>query len=627
MNMPTITLSKKELGVKLSDEKLADRISMLGTDLEEIKGDDIHVEIFPNRPDLLSQAGFNRAFKSFIGEETGLKKYPVTKGTTKIIIEKSTKECRPYTACAVVRGLSIDKNLLEEIVKIQEKLHVTFGRNRKRAAIGIYPLERITTPITFKGMKPEEIRFTPLDGKEMSAKQILEEHKKGKEYAHLLKGLKRYACFVDADNNIMSLTPIINSRHVGCVTTNTKDLFIECSGHDFRVLEQALAMIVTALADMGGTIESCELEYQHSTLGTITTPRLEPTTRPFDLEYTNKKLGLELTDKEAKKLLEKMGYGYEKGRVLIPAYRADIMHQADLAEDVAIAYGYENFKPEIPQTATVGEESKASIINNKIREVMIGHGLVETKNYHLISESIQQLTSKNYTKLSNSISKEFDTLRNDVLVSLFATLGRNKSYEYPQKIFEIGTAFREEETTQLAIILCGEKEDYTSIRQTIDNLLRAMGTQATFEETTHQAFLKGRTANIKKDKENVGFIGEVNPKILDALRGFAPRREDFFKEFLTPNMKTLKTKLNTIAPAMTTRSKGISNKGTKYKESTKRARAITASTTVVITKVITARAHKPCFCAIINKLLRKLTIGPLLSPSKRAFTRQARKTN
>jgi len=268
---------------------------------------------------------------------------------------------------------------------------------------------------------------------------------------------------------------------------------------------------------MGGTIESCELDYKHGNLGKQTTPNLEATKWEVERSYINEKLGLELDEKELAKLLEKMGFGYEKNHVLIPAYRADIMHQADLAEDVAIAYGYENFKPAIPQTATVGEESKESIINNKVREVMIGHGLVEMKNYHLISEALQQLTSKNYTKLSNSISKEFDTLRSDVLVSLFAALARNKSYEYPQKIFEIGTAFRDEETTQLAIILCGEKEDYTSIRQTLDNLMRAMGTEVTFEETKHQSFLEGRTAKILQNKKNIGTIGEVNPMILEKL--------------------------------------------------------------------------------------------------------------
>ena len=70
--------------------------------------------------------------------------------------------------------------------------------------------------------------------------------------------------------------------------------------------------------------------------------------------YINKKLGVHFSQEEVKVLLEKMGYGLEanddldKLSVLVPAYRADILHPIDLVEDVAIAFGYENFVEEIP---------------------------------------------------------------------------------------------------------------------------------------------------------------------------------------------------------------------------------------------------------------------------------------
>ncbi len=90
--MPTITLDKKtvlrHLGKKLADQELADRISMMGTDLDEITAEHIQVEIFPNRPDLLSEQGFARALSSFIGEKTGLKKYATKKSDYTLIIDK-----------------------------------------------------------------------------------------------------------------------------------------------------------------------------------------------------------------------------------------------------------------------------------------------------------------------------------------------------------------------------------------------------------------------------------------------------------------------------------------------------------------------------------------------------------
>ena len=203
--MPTITLSKKVVeqlvGKPLPLEELKDRIAMLGTDLENIEGDNIHVQVFPNRPDLLSEQGLARALSSFIGVKTGLQKYTVHENKDsqqKVIIDPSVKGIRPYTACAIVKGLHFDEERLHQVIQIQEKLHVTYGRKRKKAAIGIYPMEKIDFPITYKADAPNKIKFKPLEAhQEMTALEILEHHKTGKEYAHLLQGLAKYPIFVD----------------------------------------------------------------------------------------------------------------------------------------------------------------------------------------------------------------------------------------------------------------------------------------------------------------------------------------------------------------------------------------------------------------------------------------------
>ena len=386
--MPSITLNKKVfeqlVGKELPLEELKDRISMLGTDLEDIKDNEIYVEVFPNRPDMLSEPGFARAFSSFINVKTGLRKYVIKESNNKVIVDASVKGIRPYTACAIVKGLHFDEERLQQIIQIQEKLHVTYGRNRKKCAIGIYPMEKITFPITYKAETPAKIKFKPLEAhREMTAAEILEEHKAGKEYAHLLQGLAKYPIFIDAKGEILSMPPVINSDKTGRVTEDTKDVFIECSGFDFDVLSTCLNMIVTALADVGGEIYSIRLEYPD---GIKTTPQLTPTKMKLDLLYVNKRLGLSLSEKDAGKLLEKMGYGFEQGQVLVPAYRADILHQVDFVEDIAIAYGYENFQEEIPNVATIGEEDAFEKFAKKVRELLVGMQLLEVKNFHLTTK-------------------------------------------------------------------------------------------------------------------------------------------------------------------------------------------------------------------------------------------------
>ena len=523
--MPSITLNKKVfeqlVGKELPLEELKDRISMLGTDLEDIKDNEIYVEVFPNRPDMLSEPGFARAFSSFINVKTGLRKYVIKESNNKVIVDASVKGIRPYTACAIVKGLHFDEERLQQIIQIQEKLHVTYGRNRKKCAIGIYPMEKITFPITYKAETPAKIKFKPLEAhREMTAAEILEEHKAGKEYAHLLQGLAKYPIFIDAKGEILSMPPVINSDKTGRVTEDTKDVFIECSGFDFDVLSTCLNMIVTALADVGGEIYSIRLEYPD---GIKTTPQLTPTKMKLDLLYVNKRLGLSLSEKDAGKLLEKMGYGFEQGQVLVPAYRADILHQVDFVEDIAIAYGYENFQEEIPNVATIGEEDAFEKFAKKVRELLVGMQLLEVKNFHLTTK--EDLSTKmNLTitpiPLKNAIG-DHNHLRNAIMPSLMKNLAENQHHEYPQNIFEIGRIFVPGNTEtgileaeHLNVMLCHDKTDFTEIRQALEALIRALGLTCAIKESEYPNFINGRVGDIIIQGKKIGIIGELNPQVI-----------------------------------------------------------------------------------------------------------------
>jgi phenylalanyl-tRNA synthetase beta chain len=526
--MPSITLNKnvfEELvGKELPLEELKDRISMLGTDLEDIQGNEIHVEVFPNRPDMLSEQGFARAFSSFIGVKTGLRKYIVNESKDshhKVIIDPSVKGIRPYTACAIVKGLRFDEERLQQIIQIQEKLHITYGRKRKKAAIGIYPMEKITFPITYKAESPQKIRFKPLEAtREMTAAEILNDHKTGKEYAHLLQGLATYPIFVDAKGEVLSMPPVINSEKTGRVSDETKDVFIECSGFDFEVLSTCLNMIVTALADMGGEIYSLKLEYPD---GVKVTPNLSPSKMKLDLSYVNKRLGLHLSEQEAARLLERMGYGFEAGNVLIPAYRADILHQVDLVEDIAIAYGYENFQEEIPNVATIGEEDAFEKFSRKVRELLVGMQLLEVKNFHLTTK--EDLTAKMNLSiepipLKNALG-DHNHLRNAIMPSLMKNLAENQHHEYPQNIFEIGRIFVPWDTEtgilepeHLTVMLCHDKTDFTEIRQVLETLIRALGLECAVKESEHPPFIPGRAGDITIHGKKIGVIGEMHPQVI-----------------------------------------------------------------------------------------------------------------
>ncbi len=540
--MATIKIPKKEIEkhIKLSEENL-NRIMLLGIPIS-VQGEEVEIEITPNRPDLLSLQGFLRAVNSYF-KSSGMQRYRVhsPEKEFKVIVDSSVSAVRPFTACAIVKKLKFDDEKIKTLIDMQEKLHSTIGRNRKKAAIGIYPLEKITLPITYEARKPGEIKFRPLESeKEMTGNDILKQHPTGKEYAKLLESYSTYPIFKDAKGNILSMPPIINSHETGKITEQTTEVFIECSGSDLETLKKILNIIVTTLADMGGQVYAMELDYKNCK---VTTPDLKPEHIRVSLDNANKLLGLNLKEKDLQKLLPKMGYEYERGKVSVPAWRTDILHEVDIIEDIAIAYGYDNLVPEIPEVATIGEESIESKIEGKIAEILIGLGLIETSSYHLIKQEEAAELKDNKIEVADS-KTEYKVLRPNLLIPTLRIFAENKDNEYPQKLFEIGTVFErsnKEETgikeSQNLIVACSPG-NFTELKEILDYLTRMLGASYMLKDAAKEGFIEGRTGAILMNNKQIGTIGELHPETLKAWNIKLPvavlelSLEDIFSNFL-----------------------------------------------------------------------------------------------
>ena len=140
--MPTIDISKKDLeslaGKKFTHKELEDALLYVKGEIDSQDGDTIKVDVKEtNRPDLWSTEGVARELRARMGIRRGIPQYRAAKGNLKIVIEKSVKEVRPLTVGAVVRGLKITEPLLLQMIQLQEKIHATYGRKRKEAAMGV----------------------------------------------------------------------------------------------------------------------------------------------------------------------------------------------------------------------------------------------------------------------------------------------------------------------------------------------------------------------------------------------------------------------------------------------------------------------------------------------------------
>jgi len=526
--MPTITFNltdlQKLVGKKITIEELKELLAYAkaGIDNYDKEKDEVTAELGDtNLPYLWSVEGIARLLKGILGKEKGIPKLKINKGDYKLIVENSVTKIRPYIAAFVVKECKIDDYFLKQLIQLQEKLCENFGRRRKKIAIGVYRYSKIKFPVYYKAVQPEKVQFIPLEfKKEMDLKEILEEHPKGQEYAWILEGFEKYPILMDDANNVLSFPPIINSNETGKVETTDTEIFFEVTGTDLDSVLVACNIFAQALNDRGFKVFSVEVKYPTKK---IITPFIFDETIKINKENILKLTGLDLKDSEIKSLLEKQRYGYESGKALIPCYRKDILHENDVIEDIMIAYGYNNLEDAPLTSYTQGSTKKITNFIDKIRDIMVGLGYQEIMSQLLSNKNLMynmmEIEDNGIIELQNPTSELYSSVRSWLMPILMEVLSKNKHVETPQNIFEQGlTTIKADgkiiDQERLAVVSISEKADYTKIKQILDCLFRMLNITYSIEELDHKSFIEGRVGKILVKNKEVGFIGEVNPKVI-----------------------------------------------------------------------------------------------------------------
>jgi phenylalanyl-tRNA synthetase beta chain len=248
------------LGRHLETDYLKEAIPMLGVGLDSIEDGKLTLEVFPNRPDMLNIEGFARALKGFLGVESGYREYAAEPSGITLYVDPSVDDVRPAVAAGVVLGVEMDDYTVKSIMDMQEKLHLTHGRNRMKVAIGIHDLDRVKPPFTYKAVDPDSVSFVPLEMTEkLTMRKILSRHPKGRDFAWTLEGKSKYPLFVDSRGDVLSFPPIINGE-LTKLTARTRNLFLDLTGSSQRAVDIALNIIAVALADRGGKLQTVELK-------------------------------------------------------------------------------------------------------------------------------------------------------------------------------------------------------------------------------------------------------------------------------------------------------------------------------------------------------------------------------
>jgi phenylalanyl-tRNA synthetase beta chain len=506
--MVVVEFAYKEMKrlIDIPRDRMVESLSEIGAPSEyEKETDKIVTELTPNRPDWYSMEGLARALRAYVKDERP--KYKAKKSDYRVVVDPSVEKVRPYTVCAVVKGLRFDDQRIRDAVLLQEKLLATLGRRVRRFGLGIYPLHAINFPVRYTTMKPGEIRYVPLGHEEeMSAKEVLEKHKKGQEYGDLIRKFERYPVFVDAKDKIMALIPVVNSAETGKVDESTEDVFIEVTGTDLNACKAAVNILVCTFADMGGTAYEVTMEYKK---GKMVAPDFSDTKVKLDIKKMNKLLGLNLKEKEVKKLLLKMGYEYKGGSAFVPPYRADVMGPIDIIEDVAIAYGYNNFEPTTPDFFSPGEPIRRY---DEIDGIMRGMGFLEATTFILTNkEKLERVgRRKGFVGISNPNSQEYTVVRPSILADILDVFAVNKMKGLPQKIYEIGTVHDGGTKKKLVFGVMDKELGFSGFRGYLQAVAPGFGAGLGVKKKELPIFDKETSCAVVMGGKEIGILGKVS---------------------------------------------------------------------------------------------------------------------
>lgn len=562
--MPTISVEQQLLASLLSnhgcEHDIADidhRLPLLGTDIDRCDEDVLDIEIFPNRPDLLSAETLSLAMRGFLHNQKTLPDEKLASSGISMAVDSDLKTVRPIILGAVVRGLKMNDDaemdsFIKQLMEHQEKLHFALGRGRRRASIGVHDLSTLNPPFAVKAVKRDNT-FIPLGmDHEMTIDEILSSHPKGLDYAHLLEGMEKVPIIEDANGSVLSFPPIINGAHT-TVQSSTRDLFIDVTGWDRRACESCLMLVALQAKERGGEIQTIRLTGCNGEEETL--PNWAPVHHRVPARLVTTILGRDLSDEELSQSILRMGGSFtgrsaateeeisDNGSMQyaangedmlgfdMPRWRFDLLHPVDLVEDLAIGHGYEDLGTDVPKAPMNAIPRQDDHLRRRVRTSMQGMGFMQIQSLTLSNDHDQfdRMRWKPFnaiTRITNPITHEHTMMRHFLLPGLLRLLATNRHHDLPQSVYELGTVVRDHKNMDRLAFLTAERSGgFAAIRGRIQAFLRDIGAKGVAIEALpdHEGpWLAGRAAKVLIEGEWVGCFGEIDPTISQTFELLVP---------------------------------------------------------------------------------------------------------
>lgn len=564
--------SEAELGLKKTVEgiMILPKDTPLGADITQILGLKdwmLDVAVTPNRSDLLSVKGLARELGAITGagfkeKETSLEETPESvKFKASVKIEENAP-CSRYAA-RVIEGVKVGPSpdfiirrleahgvrAINNVVDVTNYVMIELGQPLHAFDLDKVKGRTIRVRLSQKGEAIETIdnKVRTLD----AGMLVIADEAVPIAVAGVMGGKATEVS--ESTRNILLESAWFDP---GSVRRTSRRLALSSDssyrferGVDIEGVVRALDMAAGMIKSLaGGAIAGGALD--------IYPKRFAPAVIEFRINRAGNLLGLPLRKADVTEMFGHLGIGVTEAsdgalKAVPPSYRADLVGEADLVEEVARLIGYDKIPTTLPAAAlSTGERGSRTEIKERINGILTNAGFFEVINYSFVSSdafSLTALEGKEGVRILNPLSEEQVVLRESLLPSLLENLRQNLLRKNEEvRIFEIAPVFvsdgRTEELSgrnirlpcerwKISALMYGkrfteawnsptEELDFYDVKGAVETLFDGIGLglpldlNNDIDSYSRGVFHPGKSARVTLNGKDAGVFGEVNPGII-----------------------------------------------------------------------------------------------------------------
>ncbi|WP_195283650.1 phenylalanine--tRNA ligase subunit beta [Harryflintia acetispora] len=527
-------------------------IFLLGEDCEGKPGDDIRpviglddtcveFEITSNRPDCLSVLGLAR-------EAAATYKVPFVAPQPKV--QKETDDIKNLLSVEVQSPELCPRYVARMVKNVKIGPSPRWMRERLRAS-GVRPINNIVD-ITNYVMLEYGQPMHAFDYKYVKDGKIIARNARPGETLTTLDGIERKLdeqMLVIADSEKPSAVAGVMGGEYSGIADDTEMIVFESAcfkGSSIRTTSKKLGLRTESSSrfEKGLDPETCIPAVQRACelvellgAGEVVGGMIDvdnadhtPRTLPLTPEWINEFLGIEIPTGEMENILRAIDFKVENGIITVPSFRADIETKADVAEEIARFYGYNNIPTTTLRGSAQGHLTERQKFEGVVSRTLLAQGLSEIITYSFISPKYYdkiclpaQCKERDSLKILNPLGEDTSVMRTTTLPSMLETLSRNyNNRNQSALLFEIGTEYTPTGDDQLPVekkqITLGcyqDGYDFFAIKGAVETLLEALDVKDYdfVQKEDDPSFHPGRCAEILVGGQVCGVIGEVHPRV------------------------------------------------------------------------------------------------------------------